>query len=95
MDTSKRESWLTFASSFPIPVIKFVNSICMGFNGSPEGASFGSVTTGGAVDTRVGVLIALFPLGAVIVGVTAPDFAPNEPAASARGSLAVAPKAVV
>lgn len=95
------ESWLTFASSVAMPVIKFVNSICMGFNGSPEGASFGGVRKGGAVGMRVGVLIALFPSAAVIAGVTAPGFAPNEsttkgdPVAGASWTLAVAPKAVV
>lgn len=65
----------------------------MGFNGSPECASFGGVTRGGAVDTRPGVPIALFPPVAVIAGVIAPGFAPN--ATGAGGSLVVVPKAVV
>src|SRR6266702_3703374 len=94
--TSKWESWLTLASSVPIPVIKFVNSICMGFSGSPEGESFGGVTSGGAVDTRVGVLIALFPPVAVVPDVATPGFATKgDPAAGARGSLAVVPKAAL
>lgn len=96
MNKASIESGLTFASSVPISVIRFVNSICMGLSGSPEGASFGGVTRGGAVDTRAGVLIALFPPVVVTTAVAAPGFAKkDDPVAGTRGSLAVAPKAAV
>ena len=68
----------------------------MGFSGSAEGASFGGVTRGGAVGTRAGVLIALFPPVVLTAGVVAPGFAKtDDPAAGTRGSFGVVPKAAV
>lgn len=96
MDMASTERVLTFASSVPISVIRFVNSICMGFNGSPEVASFGGVTSGGAVATRAGALIALFPPVAGRGAVAAPGFAKmDDPIVGRGGGLVVAPKVVV
>lgn len=48
------------------------------------------------MDTRAGVLIALFPPVVVTAAVAAPGFAKKgDPAAGTKGSLAVAPKAAV
>ena len=92
----ERASELTFASSVPISVIRFVNSICIGYNGSPEFTSFGGVTRGGAVATRAGALVAAFPPVVRRGAVAGPGFVNMDgPVMGRGGSFVVAPKAVV
>lgn len=90
--TNERERLLTFASSVPTSVYKFVNSTCMGCIG---GVSFGGVTRESDPGVRGGVPSTLFALEASVVApgiVVTGKFAKGSPVAGARGSLGMVPE---